>query len=326
MIAQGAGFAFTITLLAGILLAWGARSGGWVDRRTGEESRKPRTSRIPLVGGVALAIGVGSSSLRFALDLPWFALGAALAVGLVDDVRGLGPRAKLLGQALVGVVLACEWGRPLEAPLEAVAWGLAAIAAQNVLNTWDHADETCIGLSTLALWPVAPLRGGLLALLALNLPLRRPGSGAAQRVPWLYVGDAGSHALGILLLVHPGAWPFLVLPALDLARVAWLRLREGRPAWQGDRRHLAHRFEALGWPSPWSALGALAPVLPALTLVRSPGPAAAVTAALWALAVLGTRDPGPPELASVGDPEGDSGAAGGTETAAMPCVAPGSTR
>ena len=292
MIAQGAGFAFTITLLAGILLAWGARSGGWVDRRTGEESRKPRTSRIPLVGGVALAIGVGSSSLRFALDLPWFALGAALAVGLVDDVRGLGPRAKLLGQALVGVVLACEWGRPLEAPLEAVAWGLAAIAAQNVLNTWDHADETCI----------------------------------AQRVPWLYVGDAGSHALGILLLVHPGAWPFLVLPALDLARVAWLRLREGRPAWQGDRRHLAHRFEALGWPSPWSALGALAPVLPALTLVRSPGPAAAVTAALWALAVLGTRDPGPPELASVGDPEGDSGAAGGTETAAMPCVAPGSTR
>lgn len=323
MITQGGGgLAFSVTLLTGIVLASVARSGGWIDRRSGEESRKPRTARIPLVGGVALAIGVGCAALRLGANLPWFALGSALLVGLVDDLRGLGPRAKLLGQVVVGAVLACEWGQPLEAPLVALAWGLAAVAVQNVLNTWDHADETCVGLATLALWPVAPLRGALLALVALNLPLRRSDAGTARRVPWLYLGDAGSHALGILLLVHPGAWPFLVLPALDLLRVVWLRYREGRPVWRGDRRHLAHRFEAMGWPSPWGAVGALAPVLPALTLVRSPGPAAGVTAALWALAVLGTRDPGPPCTGAAGD----SSATAATESGAMPCVAPGSTR
>jgi UDP-N-acetylmuramyl pentapeptide phosphotransferase/UDP-N-acetylglucosamine-1-phosphate transferase len=310
--------AFGATLFAGFALAALARTSGWVDRSLGEEFRKPRTSRIPLVGGVALASGIGVSLTLGPLDLPWAALVAALIVGLFDDVRGLRPRAKLIGQSVVGLILAIEWGSPMDDPLGATAWLLGAVVAQNVVNTWDHADGTCIGLATLALWPVVPLRGALLAVAALNLPTRRDPRARSPRVPWLYVGDAGSHALGILLLVHPSAWPFLVLPALDLCRVAWLRHREGGPFWLGDRRHLAHRFEALGWSSPWAALGSLAPVLPALTLVQEPLTASWVTGVLWVVAVLGTRDPGP---TGVKGPGGDP-----TETGAMPCAAPGPAR
>ena len=49
--------------------------------------------------------------------------------------------------------------------------------------------------------------------------------------------------------------PVLVLavPIIDTATVVVIRLREGRPIYVGDRRHLSHRLVALGF-SPRAAV------------------------------------------------------------------------
>ena len=62
-----------------------------------------------------------------------------------------------------------------------------------------------------------------------------------------YLGDSGSHLLGCLVLLHPGAWPLMALPMFDLVRVVCVRIAEGRAPWKGDRIHLAHRLQARGF-------------------------------------------------------------------------------
>ena len=88
--------------------------------------------------------------------------------------------------------------------------------------------------------------------------LRRRGD------PRAYLGDSGSHLLGMMLLLTPAAWPLFLLPLLDLARVAAVRLREGRPIWSADRLHLAHRLQAAGL-APTAVVAVLVGIaLPAL--------------------------------------------------------------
>jgi UDP-GlcNAc:undecaprenyl-phosphate GlcNAc-1-phosphate transferase len=42
----------------------------------------------------------------------------------------------------------------------------------------------------------------------------------------------------------------LALPILDTATVTFIRLREGRPIYVGDSRHLSHRLVSLGMRPP----------------------------------------------------------------------------
>ena len=73
-----------------------------------------------------------------------------------------------------------------------------------------------------------------------------------------YLGDSGSHLLGLLVLLSPLGPLAMVVPLLDLLRVASLRRSEGRPPWLGDRRHLGHRLEAAGLrPARAAAVGAM---------------------------------------------------------------------
>jgi UDP-GlcNAc:undecaprenyl-phosphate GlcNAc-1-phosphate transferase len=57
-----------------------------------------------------------------------------------------------------------------------------------------------------------------------------------------YVSNASSTLFPVLM-------PVLVLavPIMDTATVVLIRLREGRPIYVGDRRHLSHRLLALGF-------------------------------------------------------------------------------
>ncbi|HIG10870.1 MAG: hypothetical protein ABGY71_01665 [bacterium] len=276
-------FGFAVSLGAGFFLAGLWRRLGLGDGPEGAQAgRKLQVEAIPAVGGLAiacawaaelaLAAGSGGGALavslqRFAPRLPGyptdldpsraalgalFALACAGALGVVDDGRreGLGPLAKLAGQALAGALL----GLPLIFPGEAAgpglalalawsaAYGAAGMVACNALNTFDNADGAAAGISTAGLAaaasPLAPAVGGILVL---QLGLRRQ-NGALR----IYLGDGGSHLLGLLALVVPGAWPLLWLPGLDLARVAVARMRAGRAPWHGDRLHLAHRLERSG--------------------------------------------------------------------------------
>lgn len=167
------------------------------------------------------------------------ALGLAFTVGLVDDLKagGLSAGHKICGQLLAA------------APLWAAAPGwtgvgavLAAVAAMNVFNTFDNADRTAAPLGALAClaWSL-PLALFLALFTAVNRTPEAEGRGGA------YLGDSGSHFVGMLLVVLPGAWLFLLVPALDLARVVVVRLRAGDSPFHGDRRHLAQRLADEGW-------------------------------------------------------------------------------
>jgi len=304
-----AGVALAFALLAAAL--W--RRLGWGDASAGpERARKLQRSAVPAVGGLAIA---GGWVTLVALDVPlvealplgWLAasLGLALAAGALDDARpgGLSPLAKLVGQAAAGLLLVLGAGQDAELgdlvgawsyPLLALAVG-ACVVAQNALNTFDNADGAATGVAASGLLVAAsPLAPAVLVFLVPNLFLRdRSRDSEVACGPWrsrdplAYLGDGGSQLLGLVLLVVPGAQGALLLPLLDLGRVALERVRAGQRPWVGDRRHLAHRLQRSGL-GPVAVAGVLvALALPALLWPGLPG--ALVTGGGFLLACWRTR-------------------------------------
>jgi UDP-GlcNAc:undecaprenyl-phosphate GlcNAc-1-phosphate transferase len=107
--------AMTGCVLATPVVTWLATWVGAIDRP--DQFRRIHQGAIPRLGGLALALGVaGGTSLTlfrnspsasfpggFAAHYHWPVLLAALViliVGFIDDTRSVGPRVKLLGQAL----------------------------------------------------------------------------------------------------------------------------------------------------------------------------------------------------------------------------------
>ena len=252
LIALSAAFTYAVSYLL-ILLA---KKVGWVDGPCAEDSqRKLQAAPVPVVGGAAILLGLfalevdGRTSLNSALfmghdlvgegALAWPALVAAFLLGLVDDLRGGGlpPAVKVAGQVGVGLVVA--FSIFAMEPVYTLACIVVVPLALNAWNTFDNADGAATGVGALALISVAsPAAGPVIGFLGCNL--RRRGGAIA------YLGDSGSHLLGCLVLLHPGAWPLMLLPALDLLRVSFLRISEGRAPWTGDRTHLAHRMQRRG--------------------------------------------------------------------------------
>lgn len=278
------------TLVLALLLARTWRAKGWGDASEGSEAgRKLQQSRVPAVGGIAIATawlvvalcnrdlgagwprealpglggGVDPGAVRAAAGL---ALAAALGIGLVDDQRrgGLSPLPKVLLQALAGGLVALPAWFPsglLAAPEPSVSafgwtafWVAGSLVALNAWNTFDNADGAASSLSALGLMRVSPLLASApLGFLVPNLFLRvrrDPDEPSARGDPIAYLGDGGSHLLGMAVLLCPEAWPAFFLPILDLARVSVVRLWLGLSPWHGDRRHLAHRLQAAGLPPP----------------------------------------------------------------------------
>jgi UDP-N-acetylmuramyl pentapeptide phosphotransferase/UDP-N-acetylglucosamine-1-phosphate transferase len=259
-----------------------ARARGWADG--GDEIRKRQERPIALSGGAAILAGIAAGSaaawLTGALDgelalgrevsavltrwlgidvrvAPVAALLTAFAVGLADDLsqRGLSARAKLAGQLACGLALCAPTlagGAPLDdKALVATLAMLAAATALNAVNTFDNADGAASGLAAAALAIPAPLAAApIVAFLPFNLWGRAEGRKSI-------LGDAGSHLLGMLIVLTPAAWPALALPLFDLGRLAVVRFRLGVRPWVGDRRHLAHRLLDRGL-SPRAAALALA--------------------------------------------------------------------
>ncbi len=248
--------------VAGGWLRWMAKSPPAPAEADSGAQRPVRETSVPRIGGLAVLAGL----LVSGWPLPWWALGSAFLLGAWDDRRPLSPGAKALGQIVPAGLLAWELTRGLpgtEIYLQSLWIVPLAWAAQNIVNTWDHADGLVCGLGGLALPPVAA--AAFLGVLPWNLLLRKPSPGQGQHdLPRLYLGDAGAHVAAILLVSFPLSRWFLILPALDLARVVWLRWRAGHRIWVGDRRHLGHRLQNLGWPPKLVAVAALAPAAPLL--------------------------------------------------------------
>ena len=239
---------------------------------------------VPRVGGAAVLLGwvagasVSGIGAPFGITPSGVAASVLLAflVGLLDDRRALAPAPKLALELASGLPLALAAALAL-ADAAAARVGVACVAllavpvAVNLANTFDHADGLLAGVAGLAL----ALAGGPASAGAVAgfLPSNLDGEARADRArPTAYLGDAGSHVLGVLLLVHPLAWPAFLLPALDLARLSVVRVAAGSWPWVGDQRHLGHRLAARGLgPRAVALCVVLAAAPPLVALALAPG-------------------------------------------------------
>jgi UDP-GlcNAc:undecaprenyl-phosphate GlcNAc-1-phosphate transferase len=305
--ALASGFAcFLMSLL--LVAIW--RNRAWGDAAIGQDAaRKLQLAAVPAIGG--LSIGMvwfgqelcGAELAIFARPLGILALIIALASGMLDDARatGLRPLTKLTLQALAGTLLGALFlfpsglGGQLDLSPEALSQGalalFAALVFQNGVNTFDNADGAASSVGGAGfLVAGSPLAPAVLAFLIPNLVLRRSsGKGAIGADPVAYLGDGGSQLLGLALLMTPGARMALMLPLLDLARVALLRLAQGSAPWVGDRRHLAHRLQRRGLSPIPLALLLTGISLPAL--FHSDIFGVSGTAILYLAACIWTREP-----------------------------------
>lgn len=295
---------------------------GLADDGSDAPARKTQRRAVPLVGGAVLfTLFLSWTALAFVRVLPEVARPSVLAIaavtlafalGLADDraPRGLTPRAKFRGQlgvaafcALHACVVAqhgaatCAWAGE-HAPLaDAVLTFGLALAALNAFNTFDNADGAATTLGVLGFAAAAPLTAAACAgFLPFNLFLRR-ADGHGGSTPRAYLGDSGAHVAGVFVALQPELWPVLVLPLLDLARLARLRWARGSRPWIGDRRHLAHRLQARGLGPSAVVLCLAAIAAPALAAATFGGERAwvlpagvAATCALFVFAVRATPD------------------------------------
>ena len=208
--------------------------------------------------------------------------GAVLAfgVGLADDVLGrrFPVAAKLAGQVAAAVFLIAADVRTSLLPYEwmnvavTLLWIVGITNAFNLLDNMDglSAGVAFVASATLLInaWVLGEyfislvllaFMGALLGFLFFNF-----------EPPSTFLGDCGSLFIGYVLAaltlleryvshasgtLFPVLMPVVVLavPLTDTASVMWIRLKEKRPLYVGDSRHLSHRLVSLGF-SPREAV------------------------------------------------------------------------
>jgi len=203
-------------------------------------------------------------------------LGASIAFlsGLLDDVFGarFPAWAKAAGQVLAALVLIAADVRISFLPQEwmnAVVTLLWLVGITNAFNLLDNMDGLSAGVAFVAsgmlllnAWTLgemfislilAAFMGSLLGFLVYNF---NPAS--------IFMGDCGSLFIGYMMgsltllerytsnaasTLFPILMPVVILavPILDTATVVLIRIREKRPIYVGDSRHLSHRLVSLGF-------------------------------------------------------------------------------
>lgn len=217
------------------------------------------------------------------VDELWWVLGAATVMailGLVDDIRGLPWQWRLGVEFSVAAAVVLWMGYELTAfiPWPWVTSSLSIlwiVAMVNSFNMLDNMDGLSGGVAAI----IAAALGGVMLLTP------DPGTGQSQLFVaallfviagallgflWhnkppakIFMGDAGSYFVGFLIAVatllatyagyqedrpHAVLSPLCVMavPLYDMLTVLWIRLREGRSPFEGDKSHFSHRLVQLG--------------------------------------------------------------------------------
>jgi UDP-GlcNAc:undecaprenyl-phosphate/decaprenyl-phosphate GlcNAc-1-phosphate transferase len=242
----------------------------------------PRIGGIPIVLSYALTVGLAVliASRRGYLhvqhrELLWFLLPATALVfltGLIDDLIGLKPWQKLLGQ-FIATVLAVGLGARIQlftghsvsaafTVIFSVAW---ILGCTNGFNLIDGLDGLASGVGLFATLTVLlaallqhniglavatlPLAACLIAFLRYNFP---PAS--------IFLGDCGSLTIGFMLGCFSLIWsqksatllgmaaPMMALavPLIDVSLAIGRRFLRSKPIFQPDRSHIHHRLVDLG--------------------------------------------------------------------------------
>lgn len=265
--------AVSVSLIGTLLANHAARRLGWLDRPS---RRKMHTNPIPLLGGLAiynafLVTVLFTDSRRVLEEGATALIGATLLliVGVVDDQRGLSPRAKLIAQTVAAVLLVVGGIGVGFLPffvLNLAATILWVVGISNATNLLDNMDGLSAGVAAIAcafftllavmhgqFWVstvAASLLGATVGFLYFNWHPAR-----------IFMGDAGSLLLGFLLAVlgmklsFPDVdprrtWPIAILvlavPIFDTTLVTLSRLRRGVGVTNGGRDHVSHRLVRSG--------------------------------------------------------------------------------
>lgn len=269
---------FILALLVGLgvmplVIRWAARQQ-WYDA---PDARKLHQGQISALGGVGVLVAWLAGSTWMMWTEPSISLGLLPAAGVLwgvswwDDRYQLSPWIRLATQLAVslwlvqqGLVLPMTGGYPLSVFLL-----MLLINAYNLIDGINGLSGTLGLLASLSfgvyfaqqeMWPWAACclayAGAVVAFLRHNFGLR------AQ----IFLGDNGATVMGLVLGAAfirimqgggagpqaPGYWAALplLLPLVDLMRVAGMRVLKGRSPFSADRTHFHHLLVDKGWSAP----------------------------------------------------------------------------
>jgi UDP-GlcNAc:undecaprenyl-phosphate GlcNAc-1-phosphate transferase len=246
---------------------------------------RPRVHRgaIPRIGGLAIVAAILiPTAVLIGLDGAYLGIfiGTLLVavLGLLDDIRGVSPSAKLLGVTLVALIPVIgydvtfahvtlpgigDFGLGWTAYPLTVAW---IVFLANLVNLIDGMDSLAAGIVAIAAGSFAILSASFGRTDAAVLSAVVCGATLGflyhnYHPAKIFMGDSGALALGFLLatLAVDGVLktaaaitlvaPLLVLavPILDTSFVVLKRLKYRRPPWGADHNHFYHRFMRIGF-------------------------------------------------------------------------------
>jgi UDP-GlcNAc:undecaprenyl-phosphate/decaprenyl-phosphate GlcNAc-1-phosphate transferase len=273
--------AASIVLVLTPAAAWLAPRIGALDVPT--DRPRVHTRPVPRIGGVAIVAGILIPA--FVLIQPGgpymgILLGTLFVagLGLLDDIRGISPMAKLVGVATIALIPVVGYDvtidritLPLigdhdigfaEYPLT-VVW---IVLLANLINLIDGMDALAAGLVGIAAASFALLGASFDRVNSAALAMMVCGSTLAflrhnYHPARIFMGDTGALALGFLLaavavqgVLKTAATialvaPLLVVavPILDTSFVILKRLKYRRAPWGADHNHFYHRFMRIGF-------------------------------------------------------------------------------
>ena len=244
--------------------------------------RRIHSEPTPRLGGLAILAGFLVPVLFYLPADPAtraVVTGAILitCLGAIDDVWGLTPAVKLLGQVACAAIpvsagltidhvtlpfLGVGDLGPAQYPLT-VLWFVAIV---NMINFSDGMDGLAAGITGLGATTFAILAASLGRADPAIMAAALAGACAAFLVfnfhpARVFMGDAGSMLLGFVIagVAISGVMkttaaiavvaPLIVLaiPILDTSFVIMKRIKHGLPVYSADRSHFHHRFFTIGW-------------------------------------------------------------------------------
>ena len=226
--------------------------------------RSLHTEPIPRVGGVAIMAGILSGWILLIHFWAWWIVLPVLglfALSLVDDVRGLPVKVRLLGHFVAAMIVLAGAGVQWIWLLPAL---LFIVWMTNLFNFMDKSDGLAGGMALFgfSFYGIAGLTHGNEAFAMMNFTIGAAGLGFLYHNFYparVLMGDAGSIPLGFLAAAfgvwgwQQGYWPFwfpilVFSPFVIDATVTLLkRVRHRENLLQAHRDHYYQRLIQMGW-------------------------------------------------------------------------------
>lgn len=245
------------------------------------DERKVHTRPIPRMGGLAIYAAfvlAVLASMHISREIMGLLVGGTviLIVGIIDDLKPLPARVKLLGQIVAAAVLVMfdiriEWltnpfGEMIYVDYLAIPLTIIwVVSLTNTVNLIDGLDGLAAGVSTIASVTIllVALQQNFVTVAILTAALAGSAFGFLQHnfnPAKIFMGDTGSMFLGYMLAaisilgaVKSAATIALIvpivalgLPILDTAFAIIRRYMSGRPIFKPDKGHLHHRLLEMG--------------------------------------------------------------------------------